>query len=71
MADRTVPLPGGRELRVRPVTAGDIDALAALYERLNDDDRYRRFFSLYRPDRAFFERIASGDEHGGAGVVAV
>src|SRR5581483_3515835 len=42
---RTAALPGGRTLTVRRITPGDADELARLYEGLNEDDRYRRFFS--------------------------
>ncbi len=68
---RRVDLPPGRALVVRPVGPGDVDALMALYDGLSDDDRYRRFFSAYRPDRAFFERAAAVRSRGGHGLVAV
>lgn len=64
-------LPEGRALVIRPVTPGDVDALMAMYDGLSDDDRYRRFFSAYRPDRAFFERAAAVRQRGGYGLVAV
>jgi GNAT superfamily N-acetyltransferase len=68
---RRVPLPGGGELVVRPVSPGDVDGLVALYEGLSDDDRYRRFFSCFDPDRSFFERAVSVEARGGYGLVAV
>jgi hypothetical protein len=43
-------------LTVRPVTATDVDGLVALDDDLSDDDRYRQFFSGFRPPRSFFER---------------
>jgi hypothetical protein len=61
----------GRSLLIRPVTAEDLDGLVQLYDALSDEDRYRRFFSLYRPERAFFEAMASVAERGGFGVVAI
>jgi hypothetical protein len=67
---RRVDLPRGGTLVVRPVGAGDVDGLEALYAGLDDDARYRRFFSVYRPDRGFFERMAAVAERGGAGIVA-
>jgi hypothetical protein len=67
---RHVPLSGSRSLTVRPVTDDDVDGLVALYETLDDDDRYTRFFSLYRPDRGFFERLAAVGRRGGFGLVA-
>ncbi|MBN2624747.1 MAG: hypothetical protein JXA83_15320 [Acidimicrobiales bacterium] len=69
--ERRVDLPDGRSLVVRPVTPDDTDGLVALYDGLSEDDRYRRFFSGYRPERAFFERATSVAERGGAGLVAV
>lgn len=65
-----MPLPGGGVLTVRPVIPTDVDGLVALYDGLSDDDRYRRFFSSFRPPRSFFERLASVVERGGYGVVA-
>jgi RimJ/RimL family protein N-acetyltransferase len=67
---RQVDLPRGGRLVVRPVRTDDVDALEALYAGLDDDARYRRFFSVYRPDRSFFERMVAVSERGGAGLVA-
>lgn len=67
---RLVTLPDGRVLGVRPVGADDVDGLAALYAGLDDDARYRRFFSIYRPPRSFVERLASIEDRGGRGLVA-
>ena len=64
-------LPDGRTLDLRPVTPADVDGLAALYADLTIDDLYRRFFSVYHPDRRFFERVASAAERGGFGLVAI
>ena len=68
---REVRLPGGGRLTVRAVGPPDVDGLVALYDGLSDDDRYRRFFSGFRPPRAFFERLAAVADRGGYGVVAV
>lgn len=64
-------LPHGRTLTVRAVTVGDVDGLAALYDGLDPDDRYRRFFSEFRPDRAFIERMTTAADRGGAELLAV
>jgi len=68
---RTAVLPGERRLVVRPVAPDDLDALVALYEGLDDQDRHRRFFSIHHPPRAFFERLADPGAWGGGRVVAV
>jgi hypothetical protein len=62
-------LPGGGVLTVRPV-ATDVDGLVAQYDGLSDDDRYRRFFSGFRPPRSFFERLVNVGERGGFGLAA-
>jgi hypothetical protein len=67
---RRVALPGGGILVIRPVAAGDVDGLSALYAGLDHDSLYRRFFSIYRPDRMFFERMVAVAERGGVGLVA-
>jgi hypothetical protein len=61
---------GDGDLRVRPIQAGDVVGLTALYEGLDPDDRYRRFFSTYRPSAPFFERMTTIGDRGGAGLVA-
>jgi hypothetical protein len=63
-------LPGGDVLTVRSVTPADVDGLVALYDGLSEDDRYRRFFSGFRPPRSFFERLVNVGERGGYGLVA-
>jgi hypothetical protein len=65
-----VPLPCGCVLTVRPVATTDVDGLVALYDGLSEDDRYRRFFSGFRPPRSFFERLVNVGERGGFGLVA-
>ncbi|HZD66067.1 MAG TPA: hypothetical protein VE152_08215 [Acidimicrobiales bacterium] len=64
-------LPGGRVLEVRPVQAGDLEALAALYDGLDPDDRYRRFFSVSRPPRRLLEGMVAVADRGGQWLVAV
>lgn len=68
---RTIAIPSGGALEVRPVRADDVSQLVSLYERLDDDDRYRRFFSFKRPEPCFFERLVEIGERGGAGIVVV
>jgi hypothetical protein len=68
---RRVQLAGGRVLTVRRIDRRDLAALARLYGDLDDESRYRRFFSVHHPGRAFFERMVAVGERGGAGLVAV
>ena len=68
---RQVALPHGSNLLVRAVEPADVDGLTQLYDGLDLDDRYRRFFAVYRPQRPFFERMANAEDHGGFGLVAV
>jgi hypothetical protein len=71
VGERRVGLPGGRELLIRPVASDDVDALVELYDSLDAAARYRRFFSVFRPPRSFFERLVAVDARGGAGLVAL
>ena len=67
----TVSLSGGRALTVRTVTRADIEGLDALFERLSNDDRYRRFFGFSHPGRRFLEQMTQAEEEGGYRLVAV
>jgi len=70
-AARRVPLPHGRTLVVRTVTPDDLDGLTALYEGLDPEARYRRFFNAFHPARAFYEGMTTVAERGGCELVAV
>lgn len=67
---RRAELPGGRVLVVRPMGPDDVEGIRALYDGLDDDARYRRFFAVYRPGREWFERLAAVEARGGLGLVA-
>lgn len=67
---RAVALPEGGTLLVRAVRPDDITALEELYERLDPEAAYRRFFSGFRPHHDFFEHLVAVAERGGAGLVA-
>jgi GNAT superfamily N-acetyltransferase len=67
---RRVELEHGAVLTVRPARVDDVDQLVALYDGLDPDDRYLRFFACHRPGRALLERIATMSEHGGVTLVA-
>ena len=55
--DRTLPLPGGRRVRLRPIRPDDAPRLVELYERLSQQSAYQRFFTVMQrlpPDWAQF-----------------
>jgi acetyltransferase len=55
--DRMLPLSSGERVRVRPIRPDDEPRLSDLYDRLSQDTRYQRFFSVRRrlpPDWAHF-----------------
>ena len=68
---RRVELPGSRNLYIRPVEAADIAGLQRLYGSLDPDDLYLRFFSAHAPPQRFVERMASVEQRGGCGLVAI
>ena len=57
-APRAIPVGGGRTIFVRHVERNDEAALYQLYEGLDTDDRYLRFFCAYRPTDDFIEKLA-------------
>jgi hypothetical protein len=69
--EREVALPHGQTLLVRPSCDRDLNGIQALYDGLNDDDRRRRFFSLYRPPASFFQELVHVTELGGLDLVAL
>jgi RimJ/RimL family protein N-acetyltransferase len=66
-----VRLADGRTLTVRAATPGDVDELMRMYESLSTEDRYRRFFSMARPQRRVTERLVDAAAAGGLWLVAV
>lgn len=68
---RRSALADGRQIVVREATEADLPGLRALYDGLDDDARYRRFFSLYRPGDRFYQRLLDGHGRGGACLVAL
>lgn len=70
--ERTMTLPSGEELLVRPLTSGDADELATGFGRLSARSRYQRFFtampSLSAAQLAYLTRI---DHHDHEALVAV
>ena len=67
--ERTVTVPDG-VIVVRPARPSDADGVFALYADLDIEDRYRRFFSGYRPDRVAIDREVRAAETGGFVAVA-
>jgi hypothetical protein len=68
---REVPLGDGGAVVVRPARSSDVDGVAALFAGLELADRYRRFFSAYRPDRRFVESLVGTTPEQGVQLVAV
>mgnify|MGYP001813231871 CR=1 FL=1 len=68
---RDVDLPGGERLRFRETRPDDAGELEALFERLDSEARYRRFFTAAGPAPDYGERLSRVAERGGVGVVAV
>jgi hypothetical protein len=57
-----IAMPSGEAVVIRAATAADRDAVAALYARLDADDRYRRFFTGAGPSLSFVDGwLASPD----------
>jgi len=55
--DRVLALPTGECVRLRPIRPDDAPRLTELYDRLSQDTRYQRFFTVMRrlpPDWAHF-----------------
>ena len=46
--DRTLTLPGGERVRMRPIRPDDERGLADLYDRSSHHTRYQRFFTVMR-----------------------
>jgi hypothetical protein len=61
----------GQRIAIRPVRPDDDIGLMELYETLDVDDRYWRFFSARHPRLDFLSDLATVDERGGARFVAV
>jgi hypothetical protein len=55
----TVRLADGRTVVVRDADPADVPGLLALFGRLTPDDRYRRFFSGFRPDDDFVRALVT------------
>lgn len=46
--DRTLALPSGERVRIRPIRPDDEPRLSELYDRLSRDTQYQRFFTVMR-----------------------
>jgi acetyltransferase len=69
--DRTVTLPGGGRIRLRPIRPDDAPRLVELYDRLSRQSAYQRFFTVMQrlpPDWARF--LAAVDHQRRFAVVA-
>jgi hypothetical protein len=68
---RTIRLPGGQRLIVRPVRATDAADLAELYATLSRDDLRRRCAAMARSGPGAVDRMATVGDRGGCGLVAI
>lgn len=66
-----IRLPGSRVLTIRRESPGDAAGVAALYDRLSDEETYCRFFAGRRPRDDFVARMTRVYERGGVGLVAI
>lgn len=67
----TLELADGGRMEIRPTTAADADRICAVYESLSVDDRRRRFFSAFHPQREWCREWADLGARGGFGVIAI
>jgi len=71
-ARRTVTLRDGSRVLLRPISAEDKPLLAASFERLGAESRYRRFFTTKpRLSEAELEDLVDVDHHDRVAVVAI
>jgi RimJ/RimL family protein N-acetyltransferase len=66
-----ISLADGGTLTIRQTAPDDVDALLRMYESLSADDRYRRFFSVSRPQHRTIERLVHTSSDNGLWLVAV
>lgn len=67
---RAARLPNGDRMVIREAVPDDADELLRLTRRLSPEDRWRRYFSVFHPDRAFIERRIALPRRGGVLLVA-
>ena len=65
-----VELPGGLILTVRFAETRDLEALIDLFSALPAEDRYHRFFSMFRPTPEFVRSWIDASRHTGCLLVA-
>jgi len=68
---RVAPIGHDGTLVIRRTDEGDGPRLGALFDAIDLEDRYLRFFSGYRPDDRFFTRLARANEHGACQLIAL
>ena len=68
----TVALRDGSRVVIRPIEPDDRDALAAGFERLSPESRYRRFFGpMPRLSKSYLDYLTQVDHHDHEALVAV
>jgi nucleotide-binding universal stress UspA family protein/L-amino acid N-acyltransferase YncA len=69
---RTITLQDGARVTLRPITPADKPLLAASFERLSEESRYRRFFtSMTKLSAAQLDYLVDVDHHDHEAIVAV
>ena len=61
--DRTVTLPGGRRVRLRPIRPDDAPLLVDLYDRLSRQSAYQRFFTVMQRLPPDWARLLAAVDH--------
>lgn len=67
---RTITLPGGQRLLLRPVSGDDAVDMVGVYATLGSDDLRLRCSTIARPGPGAVERMATVGDRGGFGLVA-
>ena len=69
---RTITLQDGARVTLRPITPADKPLLAASFERLSEESRYRRFFTtMNKLSAAQLDYLVDVDHHDHEAIVAV
>jgi RimJ/RimL family protein N-acetyltransferase len=71
MEERLVEIRDGKELLMRPIEPSDKEALAAAFEQMSPESRYRRFFApINRLSRMDLRYLTEVDHHNHEAIIA-